>query len=969
MLESAPGTGPVLTLITGPGGVGKSTLVAQAVARYGGRYRAALTLSCVGYQGMDLFLQRMGGFLQRQGVPRFLEETLPNPKLSMTAKIEAVIEAFNQAGPCLLVVDNLESVQQEDHTLTDADLLFLLQKLLTNLRSGRVLITGRYAVERLLPDGKFAAHLLRLDLDDLSYQETQQLFECHPPLARLSDVVRAELAQAFGGLPYLYDLLSSKAARQNLEGLIHDAQGRITFEHERRAAAEWQQVRQQVIEFAALEATVARLPEQARTLLARLSVFRRPFPQEALEQGVGAPQIDWQPLVDWALLRYDLEEKQYRLHSLTAHYAEGLLDASGRQMTQVQLAEWYVHAANTNSHDLADYLEAHYLFRAAGEIQRAGALANTLAETLDRLGLYQLWQNLCAATIRDTQGQLAAEALRQLGIIAESQGKYDEAQHLFQEALAAFDRLNDQPGRALTLHQLTNIAHDQGRYEEMNRMCHQLLALYRQQGDTRGLARTLYQLGTTAQFQGDYEKAQSLCEECLAIFEQLGDQNGRATVLGLLGLIAQFRGDYEQARGFSSGALAIFEQRDNQDGRADTLHLLGLIAQSSGDYEQALRLYRESLAIKERLGKIRGRADTLGQLGIIASLQGKYDEARRWYGEALRFYEQMGHLRGKAIVVHQLGILTQRQGQYEEAQRLLEESLALKKQIGDQRELAATLHQLGSVAEDQGKYEQAMGWYNESLTLKKQLGDRDGCARTLGQLGNMAERRGDYENAVQLYEESSMLFDQLGNQAGRSGVLHALGNIAYLQGEDEKAEGFYRESLALSEQLGHQRECALTLAQLGLLAEKEEDYHAALAYMAQALIIFRSLQVPERQTMLDQITKLRVTLGEDTFTTLWQEVTEGQALLDLSTLDDHQLLLQSLMAFLQAPTPAEGLYLIEKCPDLLTVEADALLEKLVTQQQDEDMRHIIEHRRKLLTRCREEGIAAAFAELKNYQPP
>jgi hypothetical protein len=75
------------------------------------------------------------------------------------------------------------------------------------------------------------------------------------------------------------------------------------------------------------------------------------------------------------------------------------------------------------------------------------------------------------------------------------------------------------------------------------------------------------------------------------------------------------------------------------------------------------------------------------------------------------------------------------------------------------------------------------------------------------------------------------------------------------------------------------------------------------------------------------------------------------------------------MAFLQAPTPAEGLYLIEKCPDLLTVEADALLEKLVTQQQDEDMRHIIEHRRKLLTRCREEGIAAAFAELKNYQPP
>src|SRR5262249_48688502 len=44
MLESAPGNGPVMALITGPGGVGKSTLAAQAIARYGGRYKAGLLL-------------------------------------------------------------------------------------------------------------------------------------------------------------------------------------------------------------------------------------------------------------------------------------------------------------------------------------------------------------------------------------------------------------------------------------------------------------------------------------------------------------------------------------------------------------------------------------------------------------------------------------------------------------------------------------------------------------------------------------------------------------------------------------------------------------------------------------------------------------------------------------------------------------------------------------------------------------
>ena len=66
MLESAPGTGPALALISGPGGVGKSTLTAQGVTRYGGTYKATLTLSCAEYQGLDLFLQRIGEFLKQQ---------------------------------------------------------------------------------------------------------------------------------------------------------------------------------------------------------------------------------------------------------------------------------------------------------------------------------------------------------------------------------------------------------------------------------------------------------------------------------------------------------------------------------------------------------------------------------------------------------------------------------------------------------------------------------------------------------------------------------------------------------------------------------------------------------------------------------------------------------------------------------------------------------------------------------------
>ena len=76
------------------GSIGKSTLVAQAVRRSAKSYKGILTLSCQGYQGMDLFLQRIGAFLQRLGAPGFAEQVLPDPKCSTEAKIEEYREKF-----------------------------------------------------------------------------------------------------------------------------------------------------------------------------------------------------------------------------------------------------------------------------------------------------------------------------------------------------------------------------------------------------------------------------------------------------------------------------------------------------------------------------------------------------------------------------------------------------------------------------------------------------------------------------------------------------------------------------------------------------------------------------------------------------------------------------------------------------------------------------------------------------------
>ena len=871
MLESAPGSGPSLALITGPGGIGKSTLAAQAVVRYGARYRAGFLLSCRGYASVDLFLKEIGEFLARQGVPEFLSDTLPDRQQSQASKIQAAIEALNRAGPFLLLVDNLESVQDEQRRIADPGLLALLQSLFFNLRSGRILLIGRYQVEGILPDGKFLANIVRLDLDDLSAYETRVLLQRHQHLAALREVVQEILVNEFQGFPYVYDLLSSEAARQNLELLIYDIHGRITQAHKQQSAQKWDEIRREAIEFAALEAAMTRIPAPSRGLLARLSVFPRPFPYEAIEQGMGAAPADWQPLIAWGLLRYDLIGSTYRLHTLTASYAAQLLDQVQLPRVQMQAAEWYL-AYSKKSRSLQDALEAHALFSAAGAANRAGELANSLDEPLSRFGFYSIWRKLCEITARDCSGSLVAEARRQLSIIAADHGQYDEARRLNSDALAAFSQLGDQQGYARTIHQMGTIAYCEGQKDEAQSHYTEVLQTFKRIGDQRGYAQTLHQLGVIAQDDAQYDDARRLYNEALSLFRLLDYQHNYAITLAQLGTIAQIQGRYDDACNLYREALISFKQLGDQNRFAGILGQIGTIAYFQGKYDEANRLRIQALTSFENLNDEHGRAATLQQLGMVAQAQGQYDEARRLYGEAMTVFRRLDDQYECATVLHQLGIIAQTQGQYDEARRLYNESQSISVRLGDQHGYAMTLHQLGIIAHDQAQYDEARRRFQEALEVFERLGDQHKRAGVLGQLGNIALVPRQFDEARRRYGEASHLFDSLNDQLGSGRILGQLGMLALEQGQYDEARHFYARALAIFEHLNAQHDQASSLAPLGLLALQQHDYRQALRYTRKALRIFEALQSPYRENALQTIDLIRAQIGETRYHQIWHDL-------------------------------------------------------------------------------------------------
>lgn len=210
-------------------------------------------------------------------------------------------------------------------------------------------------------------------------------------------------------------------------------------------------------------------------------------------------------------------------------------------------------------------------------------------------------QALQAARSLQDEVQVAG-LLHNLATVYQNRGELAEAHRLYDESLGIKKRLGNQRGLSVTLHQLAMLAHETGKIEEARRLYDESLEIKKQLGDQRGVSITLHQLGRLAQDAGEMEEARRLYGESLEIKKQLGAQSGVAITTSQLGIIHYLLGEFEESKVKHEESLAIRRKLGEQQGIAIDLHQLGRLAEYAGDKEQAARLFRESLDILERLG-------------------------------------------------------------------------------------------------------------------------------------------------------------------------------------------------------------------------------------------------------------------------------------------------------------------------------------------------------------------------------
>ena len=194
-----------------------------------------------------------------------------------------------------------------------------------------------------------------------------------------------------------------------------------------------------------------------------------------------------------------------------------------------------------------------------------------------------------------------------------------------------------------------------------------------------------------------YPQAIDCFRQALAIRAGLADDRGVAVVLNNLGCVYGAQRRYGEAIDSLRGALAIREKLGNELDKSFALNSLGHLQHELGHYAEALPLLTEALRIRRELGSRNGEAATLHCLGDTLTGLGRHLEALACLRTALGVFRQLGNTYGEAAAEHSIGLAWLACGRPRYAERYLRRALTLHQDLGQRAEEAAVLKDLAAV--------------------------------------------------------------------------------------------------------------------------------------------------------------------------------------------------------------------------------------------------------------------------------
>ncbi|HUE28403.1 MAG TPA: LuxR C-terminal-related transcriptional regulator [Solirubrobacteraceae bacterium] len=381
--------------------------------------------------------------------------------------------------------------------------------------------------------------------------------------------------------------------------------------------------------------SLALLDRGARTMFTRLGVFAGGFTVDAVEAVAGdlgaAGVLDaLAELIDQGLVQRPAETgpgSRPRLLETIREFALEELAASGEE-DDVRAAHAAFYLALARSGDSEQLEPEQANLRAAmrwylAREEREGALTLSAASSAFWLSRGHLtegrgWLEQALALDDGPSTAEGAEASIAAGLLAYHQADYAVAASHLQRGLDQSRELGDDPGVARALAALALARTRAGDLAPALQLAEEALAAYRGLDDEPGVGRSLETLGRVLWIQGDYGLARARLQESRAVARRLGARDIGARASQGLGWVALADGDLEGADVLLEESTAEFQELGDRWWSLRGICALGHLAARRGAHAAARLRFEQGLEMARELG------DPMLEAGCIEGLAGAH---------------------------------------------------------------------------------------------------------------------------------------------------------------------------------------------------------------------------------------------------------------------------------------------------------------------------------------------------------
>ena len=506
-----------LLTITGPGGVGKTSLVNAAAAAAAEQFADGIvfvSLESVRDPGHVIgTIARSLGLFDGDG------------------DLEQRLIAHIEGRQLLIVLDNFEQV------VDAAPSLAAIVAASPNLK---VAVTSRTRL-RVSGEQEFpVAPLTREAAVSMFLERARAVRAGFQPEEADLDAI-AEICDRLDCLPLAIELAAARVKLLSPRTMLGRLERRLEFltSGSRDAPARHRALRDTI------DWSVELLADDEKALFHRLSVFVGGFALDDVEEVCDGGLDPLASLVDKSLIRFDGE--RFGMLETIREYAGELLDASAE------------------AKDIRRAHAAHFLRLA----QAAAPGLGTSDQAMWRATLETDHDNLRAALRFSLDAGDAATALQLCAALWRfwfERGYLSEGRLWLDKALGASSEASPTRARALSGNGV--LAHYQGDYDRAEQLCVDALELSRSLGDAKGVAEASTGIALVRRTRGDCREAETLFRETLAVYEGLGDEEGIARTLDRLAMNLVVAGHDDRARPLFERSLGLFRRLGDSHGIA-----------------------------------------------------------------------------------------------------------------------------------------------------------------------------------------------------------------------------------------------------------------------------------------------------------------------------------------------------------------------------------------------------------------